>query len=251
MARSITDRLTIPYRNQLLVEDGTLSRPWEAFFGLLVEAVLPFGIETTCPILNNQSSPLAIDGLSFNAEGISQVIVDFLIQRVTTSTGATELIESGTFFLVYRPTAEEWALVMMGTPGPDDSGVDFYVNQAAFASTYDHTTSTWTKSSHGLNNNQSVTLTAGTSLPTGYSLATTYYVINATSGTFKLSSTVGGSAVVATTDDGTGTQTVHTASSGQVKYISSNITGTASISKLSYRARTMASKSVVYSKVGR
>lgn len=39
-------------------------------------------------------------------------------------------------------------------------------------------------------------------------------------------------------------------STGQVKYTSSNITGTQKISKISYRARTMGAKSQLYSKVG-
>lgn len=108
-----------------------------------------------------------ITDLKFSYRQISQAIVDFLIQRVTTSTGATELIESGMFVVSYNPTSDDWSLTMIGTPGPDDSGVDFMID-----------------------------------------------------------------------------------SSGQIQYRSSSITGTASISKITWRARTLSAKHSSYSSVG-
>jgi microcystin-dependent protein len=49
---------------------------------------------------------------------------------------------------------------------------------------------------------------SGGALPSGFAAATVYYVIEATTTTFKLSLTYGGSAVNGTTN-GTGTHTVH------------------------------------------
>lgn len=108
-----------------------------------------------------------ITDLKFNSKKVSQAIVDFLIQRVTTSTGATELIESGVFAVSYNPTSADWSLTMIGTPGPDDSGVDISID-----------------------------------------------------------------------------------SNGQVQYRSSSITGTASISRYTWRARTLSAKHSTYSSVG-
>lgn len=108
-----------------------------------------------------------VTNLKFNKRGVSVAFVDFLIQRVTTSTGATELIEAGCFQVAYSPTSDDWDLTFIGSPGPDDSGVDLSVD-----------------------------------------------------------------------------------SNGQVQYVSSSITGTDSISKITWRARTLGAKSSTYSSVG-
>lgn len=108
-----------------------------------------------------------IDEMKFNYKGVSQATVDFLIQRVTTSTGATELIETGMFVVSYNPTSADWSLTMIGTPGPDDSGIDFSID-----------------------------------------------------------------------------------SSGQVQYVSTSITGNASISRVIWRSRILSAKHSTYSQVG-
>ncbi|MBX3321192.1 MAG: hypothetical protein KF890_15025, partial [Nitrospira sp.] len=75
--------------------------------------------------------------------------------------------------------------------------------------TFDNATEIWTSATHGLVNGDIVQLTnAGGALPSGFAAATVYYVIEATTTTFKLSLTYGGSAVNGTTN-GTGTHTVH------------------------------------------
>lgn len=108
-----------------------------------------------------------IDEMKFNYKGVSQATVDFLIQRVTISTGATELIESGIFVVSYNPTSADWSLTMIGTPGPDDSGIDFTID-----------------------------------------------------------------------------------SSGQVQYVSTSITGSASISRIVWKARSLSAKHSTYSQIG-
>lgn len=77
---------------------------------------------------------------------------------------------------------------------------------AAAAFTADHTTETFTSSSHGLSNDDVVILTTSGTLPAGLSTATKYYVINKTTNTFQLSTSSGGSAV-AISDNGSGTHT--------------------------------------------
>lgn len=161
-------RFEVPIRDLVLQPSGYLNRPWEAFFRFVQQRLDSLGSEKFFQLTNNQVAAANVEGLAFNADGTSQAVVDFLIQRVTTSTGATELITSGTFHAVYKPTSLNWAIVTMGTPGPSTSGITF-----------------------------SITAT------------------------------------------------------GQVQYTSTNITGTASISKLTYRARTLSGKNSLYSQVGK
>lgn len=160
-------RLVAPFRDKVLSDDGFFTRPWESFLSLVNEVCDSYGREKTFQLANNQASAANIEELSFNYQKNSQAIVEYLIQRVTTGGGATQLIESGIFLLVYKPTSNTWSKVSVGTPGPDASGVTLTVTSA-----------------------------------------------------------------------------------GQVQYVSTNITGTASISKIVYRARTMKAKSSTYSTVG-
>ena len=157
-----------PYRDQLVDDSGLVTRPWELFFRIIAAIVEPLGVEKYFALENNISVAKDITGLNFNSDSVSHGIVEFFIQRVTTGTGATELITSGLFHVVYKPTTSAWALTVIGTPGPSISGITFSITAA-----------------------------------------------------------------------------------GQVQYTSSNITGTASISKISYRTRTISGKSSTYSVVGK
>lgn len=166
--KTVAALFKVPYKDALVGDDGLLTRPWEVFFRLITSALDPLGIEKFFTLENNISSAKDLTGLNFNYEGVSFAIVEFFIQRVTTGTGATELITSGIFHVVYKPTTNAWELTVIGTPGPSVSGITFSITAA-----------------------------------------------------------------------------------GQVQYTSTNITGTSSISKMSYRARTISGKSSTYSVVGR
>lgn len=77
------------------------------------------------------------------------------------------------------------------------------------AATFTNGTDTWSRTTHGLVNGDLVHLTnSGGGLPSGFTASTPYYVIDATTDTFRLSLTRGGAAVDGTTN-GTGTHTVH------------------------------------------
>lgn len=67
---------------------------------------------------------------------------------------------------------------------------------------------TITSAGHGLSNGDVLLLTSTDTLPAGLSVNTPYYVISATTNTFELSATSGGSAVDIT-DTGTGTHSWH------------------------------------------
>lgn len=157
-----------PIMTSLLDAKGVLAYAWEWFFRDVHSRLDPLGIETSFDIVNNQSTPVDIANLKFNSAGVGQAIVEFLVQRVTTGTGATELLESGHFVAVYKPTSDVWVLHLADINAPDNSGVDFTITAA-----------------------------------------------------------------------------------GQVQYTSTNITGTAQISKLFYRVRTMGAKNALYSVAGK
>lgn len=73
-----------------------------------------------------------------------------------------------------------------------------------------------TSNAHGLSEGDCLQLTTATTLPTGLSLLTNYYVINPTTNTFQLSATPHGT-TVDITDTGTGAHTFHL--EGKVIYI--------------------------------
>lgn len=155
--------IEVPYRDYVANPDGLISRTWSTFFRNIQSALSPLGIEKYFELVNNQGVAAEIEGLTFDKARVGQAAVDYLIQRVTTSTGATELVETGTFFVVYKPTSDTWVL----SSGPTTAGITLTVTAA-----------------------------------------------------------------------------------GKVKYTSTNITGTASISKFTYRARTLAAKNSQYSTAG-
>lgn len=158
----------VPYKTQIIGQSGLLTQAWEWFFRSLWERLYPLGAERSFEINNNQSSPADITGMKFDKRGISAAVVEYLIQRVTTSTGATELVEAGIFIVAYKPfAAPGWNLTMVHGDKPLDSGVTFSITDA-----------------------------------------------------------------------------------GQVQYTSTSITGTASISRIVWRARTLTGKHSSYSNVG-
>ncbi len=162
MAQPIT--IQAPIKTPITDENGNLSRPWGVYLLEIEKALVPLGIEKYFELVNNTAVAADIEGLSFDKQKVSQASVDYLIQRVTTGGGAVEKIETGTFYLAYLPTSNNWVLSSV----PSTAGV-------------------------------TLTVTSG----------------------------------------------------GQVQYTSSNETGTASISKLTYKARTLAAKNSQYSEAGR
>lgn len=155
----------VPHRDELTDENGLITQPWQSFFTDVRGSLDPLGVEKSFVLKNNQATPANIDGLTFSSRGVSHATVDYLIQRVT---DVVELIQSGSFHLVYRPLIDDWRIVVIGTPGPDVSGITFSITHK-----------------------------------------------------------------------------------GAVQYISTNIAGFGSISKITFRARTLGAKNSQYSKVGR
>lgn len=166
MARNAPISIQIPLRDEVAKEDGKISRSWENFFKYLQNFIDPLGYEKFFELQNNNAVEADIQGLSFSKENASQGTIEYLIQRVTTGGGATELISSGVLHAVYKPTTAAWDLFTPFAEGPSASGITFSI----------------------------------------------------------------------TTD-------------GQVQYTSSNVTGSASISKISFRVRILSGKNSQYSQV--
>lgn len=153
-----------PLTEQMLDSSGLLSRVWQNFFLKFVPVMSFIGQEKEFVLANNQAVAANVTGLVFDKSYTSQVVIDYCIQRLTST---TEVIQSGTKHAVYKPGAATWSLLEYGTPGPDASGITFSITSA-----------------------------------------------------------------------------------GQIKYTSSNLGGTQSISRIFYRVRELAGKHTLYSKVG-
>lgn len=167
MAKTILPVFEVPFQDKILIESGELNSAWQKFFRVIQENLNPLGREQYFDLLNNQAVAANIEGLSFNKARTGYALVEYLVQRVTTGGGATELIEAGSLRCVYKPTSNAWVLTEMPSPGPDNAGIVFSIT-----------------------------------------------------------------------------------AEGQVQYTTSNITGTASISKLIYRSRVLAAKNAQYSSQG-
>lgn len=159
--------LKVPDKDPISDSNGIVSMTWFEFFRLVRDFLAPLGVERSATLANNQTTAADITGMSFDLNVTSHVAVEYVIQRITTGTGATELIQAGCFHLVYKPVAKVWVIVVIGSPGPSDAGITFSIT-----------------------------------------------------------------------------------AKGQVQYTSSNITGTASISRIAWRARTIAAKHSTYSTAG-
>lgn len=236
----------VPFNDELIDMRRLLTRPWQVFFRYLMEAVDPLGVEKVTDLINNQSISTDVTGMNVNSAQVSHAVVEYLIQRVTTSAGATEIINGGTFHLVYKPTADTWEIQGQRNPGA-----------GTFTAA---TTDICTKIAHNMLLGQQVQVTTTTTLPAGLSLATTYWVIPLSEDTFKLAASFADSqagTAIDITSTGAGTHTINpnpgvvfsVTSDGQVQYTTTNISGTASISKIFFRMRTMGGKNSQYSAV--
>jgi hypothetical protein len=100
------------------------------FFRAIWERLSALGSEQTFKIENNKSSATDVTVLKFDSRGISQAVIEYLIQRITTGDDAVELLESGILIAVYKPTSDSWALVEVDVDHPSDSGVTFSITSS-------------------------------------------------------------------------------------------------------------------------
>lgn len=123
----VRQSFSIPYNSPLVDRGGFLTEAWAAFFRSLYDRVYTLGSEQYAPIENNVSTPKDIEGLKVNARGVSSAFVFYLVQRITTGSGATALFESGILNLTYLADEEKWALEAISEESPDDAGITFSI----------------------------------------------------------------------------------------------------------------------------
>lgn len=116
-----------PFNDTVADDSGLLARVWQAFMREMWERLNPLGIELSAELLNNRATSTNISGMKFDYRAVSQVIVEYLVQRITTGGGATDLCESGSFVCTYRPADVSWDLDMIFEAQPDDAGVAFFI----------------------------------------------------------------------------------------------------------------------------
>ena len=124
---SLYSKLEVPFKDKVVEPSASVTRAWGEFFRLIRIIIEPLGREKSFTLLNNVTVANDITDLTFSSTQQSCAAVDYLIQRVTTGTGAVELVQTGTFYLAYKPTSLSWALVGMGTPAPSNAGVTLSV----------------------------------------------------------------------------------------------------------------------------
>lgn len=119
-----------PIKDRLVDQNGYLSKSWEWYFDELQKFVWPLGNEQSFAITNNQGSAADVTGMKFNSGGQTSILIEYLVQRITTGAGAQELTESGILLANYNPTSNTWNLAALHEHQPDDAGMAFTITSA-------------------------------------------------------------------------------------------------------------------------
>jgi uncharacterized protein YehS (DUF1456 family) len=101
----MADTELVPYRDEVVDENRKLSGVWSSFFRTIQDLIFYIKKESSFQLVNNQSVAANLSGLSFDKRYHSQAVIEYLIQRVSTS---SELIESGRAVAVYLPDSDTW-----------------------------------------------------------------------------------------------------------------------------------------------
>jgi len=115
----MADSNVVPFSSPVVDESNSLSRPWEQFFRKIQDIVDYIKDEQSFTLANNQSSAADLTPLTFDYRYTSQAVIEYLLQR-TSST--TEAIESGQIVCAYLPRSNDWSIsksanLTVGTPG--------------------------------------------------------------------------------------------------------------------------------------
>lgn len=113
-----------PFESALVDIGGKISSVWLQFFVLISNALSYLSEEISFKIVNNTAVAAEITGLSFDKRFISAAYVDYLIQRITSSTSKVQL---GILRVTYNPDTDAWSQAEYGTSGPDAAGITFSI----------------------------------------------------------------------------------------------------------------------------
>lgn len=113
-----------PFEAVLINAGGLLSSAWTQFFVVISNVLQYVGEEQTFPLANNQSVAADIEPLKLDKSYTSAAFIEYLIQRITSSTNR---IQAGILRATYNPDTATWAIAEYGTSGPDASGITFSI----------------------------------------------------------------------------------------------------------------------------
>ncbi|CAB4152345.1 hypothetical protein UFOVP610_7 [uncultured Caudovirales phage] len=230
MAKNFVDLFEVPYKDELTTSENKLSLPWQKFFRLVQERVNPLGKEVSFNLENNISVAEDVEGLQFNYEKIGGAFVDYLIQRVTTGSGAIEAIEIGRLFLNYNPTSNNWSLYRLTNDKSFERSATILNNQAVAV---DVPGLSFNSSSPSLISIEYILqrITTGGGATQLIQSGILHLVRQPSTPSWNLRH------IGSPGPDSSITFSV--TSGGRIQYTSTNITGTASISKMTYRIKTI------------
>lgn len=117
MALVQKNMLQVPFKDQISDGSGLISSAWQFFFRAVFERLNPLGIEQSYPFTNHATTAYEIDGFTLNPRSESAAIIDYFIQRISTS---DEKYETGSLYVYHKAKVNEWALakpVSTGTSG--------------------------------------------------------------------------------------------------------------------------------------
>lgn len=240
----------VPYRDKLFDAIGMMSEPWTWFFRSLFDRVYPLGEELTERVLNaavfDSSTDVntSTDVITETAHGLSTGVKG---QLTTTGTLPTGLSLATDYFII-KTDANSFQLATSLANAEAGTNIDI-----TGAGSGTHTFTPTVDLQYGKLNSKGITcaileylvqrITTGGSAQELTEFGIVTFVYNPTSANW--------STVVVTDDtpDNSGI-TFSISSTGQIQYSTVNVTGTPSISQISYRFRTLKGANTQYSSQG-
>lgn len=109
----------VPYSDDVIDSQRKLTRPWEQFFRKVFDVLQYLKGEQAFTLVNNQASATDVTPLTFDKNYVSHAVVEYLIQRTTSS---SELVAGGRLTAIYSYDANTWTIansidVNVGTIG--------------------------------------------------------------------------------------------------------------------------------------
>lgn len=114
--------LIAPFRDQVSDENGIMNLNWQTFLRDLISRLVSLGYEKSYELENNVSNQL-LSGFVYDSDKIKGVLVDYFIQRKTSTTDQVEL----GILRICKSVSGNWQISKMFTAAPDDCGVTFSI----------------------------------------------------------------------------------------------------------------------------
>jgi hypothetical protein len=113
-----------PIMERMINASGALTQAWSGFMRLISDALTYLGRENSFALVNNTAVAANIEGLKFDYRYTSACFVEYLIQRVTST---TVKLQAGIKIVVFNPDTLGWTIAEYGTSGPDAAGITFTI----------------------------------------------------------------------------------------------------------------------------